>query len=184
MHGCVDTAVYVCSAGGGGIALQVDLRLVSSCVISNTFDKDSVLDSLARAGPSTQRGPGKQPPGKLAPERAAPRSRSVAGMRRSSWATGFLKAPGPHSDSMALCCFTKMCGSLVYMAPEVFTGSVYDEKCDVYSLAMAFCELVQGKPMGHVLKLRAYADAYNAAEKVRSRCLAMHLTCRHFHEAV
>ena len=87
-------------------------------------------------------------------------------IRRNSWAAGFIKLSGNASDSMARCCFTKMCGSLVYMAPEVFTGGLYDEKCDVYSMAIVFCELLQRRPMAHELKLQTYAGAFKLAEKV------------------
>ena len=92
---------------------------------------------------------------------------TTARLRRSSWVSGFLKTSGMQAESMALCCFTKMCGSLVYMAPEVFRGHVYDEKCDVFSLAMVFCELLVGKSMASVLGLETYADAFRSAEKAR-----------------
>ena len=141
--------------------VQVDLRVVSSCEIINSFDNTSIRRTLSqlesrRSSVST----------------CTPRSgtnitaiMTNARIRRGSWSAGFLKTGSGPADSMALCCFTKMCGSLVYMAPEVFAGSVYNEKCDVFSMGMVFCELLSGRPMGNILKLKSYSDAFKSAEQ-------------------
>lgn len=142
--------------------------MVSSQVLHNTFDKRSLLETL----PAAQTASKNKGRGSLGPAATATAAEPVVAptdvrLRRSSWASGFLKTSGMQAESMALCCFTKMCGSLVYMAPEVFRGNVYDEKCDTFSLAMVFCELLLGKSMARVLNLETYSDAFRCAEKVR-----------------
>ena len=153
---------------GAVLVLQVDFRQVSSRVIHNTFDKSSLQDTLPAAETASKdKGRGSLDLAAAPADAVAVPAMTDVRLRRSSWASGFLKMSGMQAESMALCCFTKMCGSLVYMAPEVFKGNVYDEKCDVFSLAMVFCELMLGKSMARVLHLETYSDAFRCAEKVR-----------------
>lgn len=42
-------------------------------------------------------------------------------------------------------------GSAAWMAPEVFEGQVYNEKCDVFSFSIIFWEVItRGKPFDDV----------------------------------
>lgn len=152
---------------------QVDFRLVSACVINSTLqhaslealiqERKGAADSTATAAaPSPDAAPPEQA-SRRGSRRVAPEER----LRRSSWAAGFLRMSASATDSMALCCFTKMCGSLLFMAPEVFTGGVYDERVDVFSLAMVCYELAVRKPLIAALNLTSHPDMLHAAARVR-----------------
>jgi serine/threonine protein kinase len=70
---------------------------------------------------------------------------------------------------MPLLCFTKMCGSLLYMAPEVFSGHLYDERCDVYAMAIVYYELLTRQPLDTSLGLTTHRKMFKMAERVRTR---------------
>ncbi len=39
-----------------------------------------------------------------------------------------------------------MCGTLNYMAPEIFTGNGYSQNVDKWSLGCVIYEMMEGKP--------------------------------------
>ncbi|CAG9462992.1 unnamed protein product [Pedinophyceae sp. YPF-701] len=63
-------------------------------------------------------------------------------------AEGGTSWPGKHADgpgeARGLLCLTGSTGTVPYIAPENFAGGEYDEKCDVFSLALVMYEVMTG----------------------------------------
>jgi serine/threonine protein kinase len=116
------------------------------------------------------------------PGNCASRSRPSVGkginaeqeLRKISWALGFVNTCTAAVDSMPLLCFTKMCGSLLFMAPEVFNGHLYNERCDVYAMAMVYYEILTGMPLQVSLGLTTQRKMFETAEQVCPIPISIH----------
>lgn len=75
--------------------------------------------------------------------------------RRGSWIMAFQRPPSVMGAPAARIKYdlTRMCGSLLYMAPEVYHGASYCEKCDVFSLGIVMFEIATRTPMVDAINL-------------------------------
>lgn len=62
--------------------------------------------------------------------------------------------------------YDEMCGTPIYMAPQILSGELYTSKCDVWSLGLMLFEMLYGCPPWPCRSLEAYSEA------IRKRPLA------------
>lgn len=82
-------------------------------------------------------------------EGATQMSAAAAQFRRAARAVTPLGAPTERQLGDVRYELTGLCGSLLYMAPEVFQNKPYNEKADVYSLGILLFELVSQTAMAY-----------------------------------
>lgn len=111
--------------------------------------------------------------------------------RRGSWIMAFQRPPSVMGAPAARIKYdlTRMCGSLLYMAPEVYHGASYCEKCDVFSLGIVMFEIATRTPMvdainlfGHKMTVKAFvkevrALLYNSGHSYRHSIQEWAMVC-------
>ncbi|PNW88071.1 hypothetical protein CHLRE_01g012950v5 [Chlamydomonas reinhardtii] len=126
--GAVNVSVRSVRAGGGSAVPSLSQRVMGSAPSSPRMAVAAA--AAARAGIAP-------PPAAAGAVRAA----SVTGTRsRTSSATGLLKNK-PQAEFEEVFSLTGRTGSLVYLAPEAYKNEPYNDKVDVYSLAILMYEL-------------------------------------------
>ncbi len=52
-----------------------------------------------------------------------------------------------------------MCGTPIYMAPQILNNQPYTSKCDIWSLGLMFYEMIYGIPPWPIRNIQSYKNA-------------------------